>query len=126
MRSIVCIIENDEDIRQVLARVVRTIGLEPELYDSAEAFLRRTDRSGIGCLILDVELGGMSGLEMLEQLSEEELTFPVLLITGAHDAGTVAHSKQLGATIIDKPFDARALAQKVRAAVCADGHRRPS
>ena len=121
MRATVCIVDDNADIRQVLARVVQTVGLEAELYDSAEAFLKRDDGSRIGCLLLDVQLGGMSGLELLEQLSAEGLEYPVFLISGAHDAHTVAQAKALKAIVVDKPFDAHTLARKVLRSVNAAG-----
>jgi FixJ family two-component response regulator len=120
MHSTVCIIDDDHDMREVLARVVRSVGLEPELYDSAAAFLRRSAPSPVGCLLLDVQLGGMSGLELLEQLSDGQLEFPVFLISVAHDAGTMARARRLGAIVVDKPFDARALARGILASVRAD------
>ena len=119
MHSTVCIVDDNEDVRQVLARIVRSVGLAPELFDSAEAFLRRGDGSQIGCLLLDVQLGGMSGLELLAQLSAERLSYPVFLISGAHDAQSVAQAKAFKAIVVDKPFDARKLAQRVLASVSA-------
>ena len=119
MHSTVCIVDDNQDVREVLARIVRTVGLEPELYDSAEAFLQRGAGSQIGCLLLDVQLGGMSGLQLLAQLSEKQIGYPVFLISGLHDANTVAQAKALKATVVDKPFDARALARKVLASVKA-------
>jgi FixJ family two-component response regulator len=121
MHPTVCIIDDDEHMREVLACLVRTVGLEPEPYDSAESFLQGSDRSGIGCMMLDVQLGGISGLALLEGLSEEQLDFPVFLISGAYDATTSAHARRLGATVVDKPFDARALAQRILAAINARG-----
>jgi FixJ family two-component response regulator len=119
MRLPVCIVDDNRDMRDVLARIVRKVGLRSEVYESAEAFLKRRDSSRIGCLLLDVNLSGMSGLELLEQLSDKQLGYPVFLISGAHDAQTVAHAKRYGAVVVDKPFDARALAQRVIASVSA-------
>jgi FixJ family two-component response regulator len=117
MHSTVCIVDDNEDVRQVLARIVRSVGLDPELYDSAEAFLRRGDGVQIGCLLLDIQLGGMSGLELLAQLSAKRARYPVFLISGVHDAQSVAQAKAFKAIVVDKPFDARKLAQRVLASV---------
>jgi FixJ family two-component response regulator len=119
VHSTVCIVDDNEDVRQVLARIVRSVGLDPELYDSAEDFLRRGNGSQVGCLLLDVQLGGMSGLELLAQLSAECVSYPVFLISGAHDAQSVAQAKAFKAIVVDKPFDARKLAQIVLASVSA-------
>jgi len=113
MLNTVCIVDDNQDIREVLARIVETVGLKPELYDSAEAFLTRVDGSQIGCLLLDLQLGGMSGLDLLERLSAEGLSYPVFLISGAHDARTVAEADRFGAIVVDKPFDTHALAGQI-------------
>ncbi len=123
MLSTVCIVDDDQGMREVLARVVRSVGLEPELYESAAGFLRRTGPSPVACLLLDVQLGQMSGLELLEQLSDKRLAFPVFLISGAHDAGTLARARRLEAIVVDKPFDARALARRILASVREPGDR---
>ena len=120
MGCTVCIvIDDDEGMREILARIARSAGLTPALYESAEAFVQRSDRSRIGCMLLDIELRGMSGIALLEQLAEETLDFPVFLISGAHSASTAAAAKRVGAVVIEKPFDARLLAQRIRSAVSA-------
>lgn len=110
------IIDDDIDMRAILARVVRMAALESEVYDSAESFLRRGGLSGIDCLLLDVDLGGMTGIELLAFLAERNAEFPVFLLSGAHDAATRAEARKFGADPIDKPFDARGLAEKIRSA----------
>jgi DNA-binding response OmpR family regulator len=77
----------------------------------------RTARAPIGCLLLDVELGGMSGLELLERVSQGLRNYPVLLISGAHNARTLARARRLSATVVDKPFDVHELARRIRAAM---------
>ena len=119
MGRTVCIIDDDEGMREILARVVRSAGLTPALYESAEAFVNEAEKSEIGCVLLDIELRGMSGVALLEQLAKETLDFPVFLISGAHSATTAATAKRIGAVVIDKPFDVRLLAQRIRNAVGA-------
>jgi FixJ family two-component response regulator len=111
------IIDDDIDMRAVLARVVRMAALEAESYDSAESFLRRGRLSGIACLLLDVDLGGMTGIELLAFLAERNAVFPVFLLSGAHDAATRAEARKFGADPIDKPFDTRKLVEKIRSVV---------
>ena len=82
----VCVIEDDDDMREVLSRVVRSAGLTPELYHSAESFLQRRDNSPIGCMLVDVQLGGLNGVALLEHLAESGSDCPFFLISGAHDA----------------------------------------
>jgi two-component system response regulator FixJ len=113
----VCIIEDDEDLREVLARVVRSAGLTAAPYDSAESFLERSDDFPIGCMLVDVHLRGLNGIALLEKLAEGNLGCPVFLISGAHGAVTAAAAKRLGAVIIDKPFNVHALAHSILTAV---------
>lgn len=120
MRNTVCIVDDDVDMREVLTRIVRSAGLAARSFDSAESFLRERGDVPIACLLIDVELGGMSGVRLLETLADCEADFPVFLISGAHDAVTLASAKRLGATIIDKPFDVRQLAQRIRAVAGKD------
>ncbi len=115
----VCVIEDDDEMREVLSRVVRSAGLTPELYHSAESFLRRRDNSPIGCMLVDVQLGGLNGVALLEHLAESGSDCPFFLISGAHDAVSADTAKRLGAVIIDKPFNVRLLAQRIRTAVSA-------
>jgi FixJ family two-component response regulator len=117
--DIVCIVDDDEDMRKVLAHIVRSAGLAAESFDSAEAFLTWRPDVRIGCLLVDVELQGMSGVALLETLPAGQRDFPVFLISGAHDARTTDSAKRHGAIVVDKPFDARSLAQRIRAAVRA-------
>jgi len=111
------IVDDDVDMRAILSRVARMAALEAESFDSAEAFLRRGGLSGIDCLLLDVDLGGMTGVELLGLLVERHALFPVFLLSGAHDSATRAEAKRLGAVFVDKPFDTRQLAEKIRSAV---------
>jgi FixJ family two-component response regulator len=120
MCATVCIVDDDEGMREVLAQVVRKAGLTSELYDSAEAFLQRPDCSDIDCLLLDLHLDGMSGLALLARLSRGEPPFPVFLISAAHDADTASRARQLGASVVDKPFDTRILSQRILAAIGSD------
>jgi FixJ family two-component response regulator len=117
VRPTVCIVDDDRNVREVLARVVAAAGFEPELFDSAEAFLPRPAGAPIRCLLLDVELGGMSGLALLERVSQGLRNYPVFLISGGHNATTLAHARRFSATVVDKPFDVRELARRLRAAI---------
>lgn len=82
--SCVAIIDDDESLCRSLARVLRASGMRPECYFSAEAFLEDGRGEDFDCLILDVNLGGMSGIELQERLAESGSPRPVIFIT-AHD-----------------------------------------
>jgi FixJ family two-component response regulator len=80
----VAVVDDDESVCRALGRLLRTAGFLPVTYPSAEAFLQDTKRPHYDCLVLDVQLGGMSGLELSRRLAAVKDATPVLFIT-AHD-----------------------------------------
>ena len=80
----VAIVDDDDSLRRSLARLLRAAGLQPVTYLSAEALLEDHDHPHFDCLMLDIQLGGMSGIELSERLAASGSTTPVIFIT-AHD-----------------------------------------
>jgi FixJ family two-component response regulator len=80
----VAVVDDDENLRRSFARLLRAAGMRPITYPSAEAFLADTTRPRFDCLVFDVQLPGMSGLKLQEQLSDEGNETEILYIT-AHD-----------------------------------------
>ena len=80
----VAIIDDDASANRALGRMLRGAGFEPKGFDSAESFLADPSRSSFGCLLVDIQLTGMSGLELQRQLQAEGSRLPVIFIT-AHD-----------------------------------------
>ena len=80
----VAVVDDDESVCRALSRLLRAEGLHPVSYLSAEAFLADTKRPRFDCLVLDVQLGGMSGIELQRQLQASGSSTPVIYIT-AHD-----------------------------------------
>jgi FixJ family two-component response regulator len=80
----VAIVDDDESLRRSLSRLLRAAGLQPIVYPSAEAFLSDGNQPRFGCLVLDIRLGGISGIELQERLSHAGSTTPVIFVT-AHD-----------------------------------------
>ena len=80
----VAIVDDDESLRRSLGRLLRAAGLQPIAYSSAEGFLSDRNRPQFGCLVLDVRMDGMSGVELQRHLSHAGSTIPVIFIT-AHD-----------------------------------------
>lgn len=81
----VAIIDDDESLCRALARLLQVAGFRPLTFLSAESFLDSPDRRDMKCLLVDVQLGGMSGLALHRQLSAEGETTPVIYITGHDD-----------------------------------------
>lgn len=80
----VAIVDDDENICRSLGRLLRAAGIQPITYTSAESFLADTKHPQFGCLVLDIQLGGMSGIELAQQLVADGAHIPVIFIT-AHD-----------------------------------------
>jgi FixJ family two-component response regulator len=80
----VAVVDDDESLCRSFSRLLRTAGFQPVAYPSAEAFLEDTKRPHFDCLVLDIQLGGMSGLELSRRLAAVRDATPVIFIT-AHD-----------------------------------------
>ena len=83
-QTYVAVVDDDESICRSFGRLLRAAGLQPVPYDSAESFLADTKHPQFGCLVLDIQLGNMSGIELAQQLSAAGEHTPVIFIT-AHD-----------------------------------------
>jgi FixJ family two-component response regulator len=80
----VAVVDDDENLRRSFARLLRAAGMRPVAYASAEAYLSDVNRPRFECLVLDLHLPGMSGLQLQEKLNSEGCATPILFIT-AHD-----------------------------------------
>jgi two-component system, LuxR family, response regulator FixJ len=84
-KGIVHVIDDDEAMRQSLAFLLGTAGMEVETYESAEAFLAVAPTIKAGCVVTDVRMPGLSGVELLRQLRDRKFAIPVIIITGHGD-----------------------------------------
>lgn len=111
---IVHVVDDEEDVRRALALLLRSVNLGAQTYGSAQEFLD-TYRSGSpGCLVVDVRLPGMSGLELQERLAKAGITLPVIVITGHGDIPMAVRAMRAGALdFIEKPFNDQALIDRV-------------
>jgi len=83
-QTYVAVVDDDESVCRSFGRLLRAAGLQPVTYDSAESFLADTKHPQFGCLVLDIQLGEMSGIELARRLSAEGERTPIIFIT-AHD-----------------------------------------
>ncbi len=112
--QIVYIVDDDEALRDSLAWLLDSAGYATESFESAEGFLETYSESMAGCLLLDVRMPGMSGLELYERLREMHATLPVVFITGHGDVPmAVAALKRGAADFIEKPFNDEAMLKLV-------------
>jgi two-component system response regulator FixJ len=115
---IVHIVDDDAAVRQSLAFLLGSAGLTVRLYDSASAFLAELSAVKSGCLVTDVRMPGMTGIELLQQLRARACGLPAIVITGHGDVPLAVEAMKAGAIdFIEKPFDQEALLHAVHAAL---------
>ena len=117
-QPIVHIVDDDEGLRESLAFLLRTANLEVRSFESAKAFLDKLPHAMPGCVITDVRMPDMSGIELLRRLKELKIGIPVIVITGHGDIALAVEAMKMGATdFFEKPFDDHLLVASVRAAL---------
>ncbi len=122
---IVFIVDDDEAICESLRLLIGDIGLEVRTFHSARQFLSDYDSSQPGCLVLDVRMSGMSGLELQAKLHELDLEIPTIIITGHGDVPMAVEALKAGALdFIEKPFRDQVLLDSIQKAVDLDARAR--
>jgi RNA polymerase sigma factor (sigma-70 family) len=121
----VFVVDDDQAMRASLQWLIESVGMKVQTYDSAQAFLDAYYPGRAGCLLLDVRMPGMSGLELQEYLVRREIRLPVIIITGHGDVSMAVKAMKAGAVdFIEKPFDDEELLNSIRNAVQHDEKRR--
>jgi two-component system, LuxR family, response regulator DctR len=119
--SMVYIVDDDAAVRDSLSFLLGSRGLAATAYDSAEAFLLAFDPAMRGCVLADVRMGAISGLELLSRLSDAGSRLPCIILTGHGDVPMAVEALKNGARdFIEKPFDANLLVDKLIAAMADD------
>jgi FixJ family two-component response regulator len=117
----VFLVDDDHGVRRALGRVLLEEGWKVEAFDSAEAFLAHSDAAAHGCLVLDVTMPGLDGLELQRHLSEAGRSIPIVFVTGHGDIPMSVRAIKGGAKdFLTKPVEARALVAAVRTAIEQD------
>ncbi len=124
----VFVVDDDEAVRRFLGGLIASVGLRVEAYASAREFLDAFEAGAPGCLLLDIRMPGMSGLELQKELAEREVRLPVIILTGHGDVQVAVHAMKAGAVdFIEKPFNNELLLDRIQNAVAesveADGVR---
>jgi two-component system, LuxR family, response regulator FixJ len=121
----VFVVDDDQAMRNSLKWLIESIGMQVETFDSAQAFLDGYYPARGGCLLLDVRMPGMSGLELQAYLARREIGIPVILITGHGDVSMAVKAMKVGAVdFIEKPFDDEELLNSIRNALQHDQKQR--
>ena len=115
---VVHVIDDDEAMRQSLAFLFRTARIQAETYESATAFLNLLPQIKPGCVVTDVRMPGLSGIDLLGRLRELNSALPVIVITGHGDVPLAVEAMKFGAAdFLEKPFDDEVLLGAVRSAL---------
>jgi two-component system, LuxR family, response regulator FixJ len=114
----VFIVDDDDAVRDSLEDLVDSVGLKAEIFASAQEFLAAYDPLRAGCLVLDIRMPGMSGLELQEKLGERQAVLPIIFITGHGDIPMAVEAMRRGAVdFIQKPFRDQDLLDRINSAL---------
>ncbi len=123
----VYIVDDEEPVRNALSFLAKSDGLPSESFATAQAFLDSLERIGPGCLLLDVCMPDMTGLELQEVLRERKAEIPIIILTGHADVATAVRAMKGGATdFIEKPFDSDDLLVRVHQCLNGEAKNRES
>jgi FixJ family two-component response regulator len=119
--ALVFVVDDDAPMRESLQNLLQSVGLRVEVFASAQEFLRSTRPDVPGCLVLDVRLPGLSGLELQQRLVEGDTAMPIIFITGHGDIPMTVQAMKAGAVeFLSKPFRDQALLDAIQQALARD------
>jgi two-component system, LuxR family, response regulator FixJ len=121
----VFIVDDDAAARESVAALVRSHGVEAETYESAEQFLEHFNRQSSGCLVVDVRMSGMTGVQLQQRLIEQGVELPIIMITGYGDVSTAVQAMRAGAcTFLEKPCNDEQLWESIEQALTHESQQR--
>jgi FixJ family two-component response regulator len=124
-RAYVAVVDDDRSVGVALCRLLRTAGIEARAFESGGDFLRSLPDRQPDCVVLDLQMPGMNGLELQQRLKEIAVTLPIVMITGRDEASIHAICMAMGAsTYLRKPLDDDDLLDAVQRAISGRSMRR--
>jgi FixJ family two-component response regulator len=124
-RAVVFIVDDDASIREAMQRLFRSVGLQAEAFESTAEFLRNTPADVPSCLVLDVRLPGLSGLDFQTELAKSNIQLPIVFMTGHGDIPMTVKAMKAGAIeFLPKPFRDQDMLDAVRVGIERDRSRR--
>jgi FixJ family two-component response regulator len=118
---VVFVVDDDASVRDSLRRLITSVGLLVEVFPSAQAFLRARRSDAPACLVLDVRLPGLSGLDLQRELADSEAVLPIIFLTGHGDIPMSVRAMKAGAVeFLTKPFREQDLLAAIRSAIARD------
>ncbi|ABC31895.1 Response regulator [Hahella chejuensis KCTC 2396] len=125
MNQIVYVVEDDEAVRDSLLLLLRAEGYSTKGYSSAQSFLEEEVADLNGCLVLDIRMPGMTGMELHKKLLEMGCALPVIFVTGHGDVAMAVEAMKLGAVdFVQKPYREEDLLEKVKGALAMDAEQK--
>lgn len=123
--ALVYVVDDDASVRTAIGRLLRSVGLEIQLFASATEFLAFTRPERPGCVVLDVRMPRLSGLDLQRELAAAGVTLPIIFVTGHADVPMSVRAMKAGAVdFLPKPFHDQDLLDAVQRAIAADRERR--
>jgi FixJ family two-component response regulator len=119
--TIIAVVDDDPSVREGLSSLIRSAGLRVETFASAQEFLSRSGAETFSCLVLDLQMPGLSGLDLQKHMAEAEIEIPIVFLTGHGDIPASVRAMKAGAVeFLTKPFDEQDLLQSVQEAIERD------
>jgi len=125
--AVVMVVDDDAGVRNAMRSLLKSVGLNSLLFASAQEFLTAYQPSQLGCLVLDIRMPGMSGMELQQQLNLRGAVIPVIFMTGHGDIPMAVEAMQHGAfDFLQKPFRDQDLLDRIQRAIVKDAELRKS
>ena len=119
--TIIAVVDDDPSVREGLSSLIRSVGLRVETFASAQEFLSRSGAETPSCLVLDLQMPGLSGLDLQKQMAEAGMEIPIVFLTGHGDIPASVRAMKAGAVeFLTKPFEEQELLRAIEEAIERD------
>lgn len=121
LETMVFVVDDDDSVRKAVERLLKSVGMNTETFGTADAFLSRPPYEGPCCLVLDIRMPGLSGLDLQEELIKTDMTLPIIFMTGHGTVPMSVRAMKAGAIdFLEKPFEDQALLDLIQHAIECD------
>lgn len=118
LQKVVAVVDDDAGMRKATATLLSASGYGTETFDSAEAILNAITTSKASCLLIDIQLGDISGVELAQQLAAEGFNYPIIFMTGLNDESIRSQAAAAGGiAFLNKPIPAKLLIEAIKTAI---------
>ena len=125
LKQTVYVIDDDEAVRDSLRMLLRSVGLPVACFEEGQSFFDQVELNAPGCLVLDIRMPGISGMELAQRMREQDSLMPIIFITGHGDVPMAVEAMKLGALdFLQKPFRDQDLLDQIQQALQNDAERR--